>query len=88
LRDIEELEPGDTIIMNDPYLGGSHLPDVTLFKPVYIDGELAFFAANRAHHVDVGGGAPGSFVANATSTRRAFACRRSSCTGAASSTTA
>jgi N-methylhydantoinase B len=67
LRDLEEpLEPGDTIIMNDPYLGGSHLPDVTLFKPVYVGGELAFFAANRAHHVDVGGGAPGSFVANAT----------------------
>jgi N-methylhydantoinase B len=67
LRDLDEpIEPGDTIIMNDPYLGGSHLPDVTLFKPVYIGSELAFFAANRAHHVDVGGGAPGSFVANAT----------------------
>jgi N-methylhydantoinase B len=62
----EPVAPGDVIITNDPYLGGSHLPDLTVFKPVYVDSELTFFTANRAHHVDVGGGAPGSFVADAT----------------------
>lgn len=70
VQGLEQLEgtprEGDIIITNDPYLGGSHLPDVTLFKPIFVDGALAFFAANRAHHVDVGGGAPGSFVATAT----------------------
>src|SRR6202011_3072700 len=56
----EPVAPGDVIITNDPSLAGSHLPDLTVFKPVYVDSKLTFFTANRAHHVDVGGGAPGS----------------------------
>lgn len=67
LRDIDEgVDEGDIVIVNDPYLGGSHLPDITVFRPICIDGVIVLYAANRAHHVDVGGGAPGSFVANAT----------------------
>ncbi len=56
--------PGDVVILNDPYLGGTHLPDITLVAPVFVDrsGErkLAGFVANRGHHADVGGMTPGS----------------------------
>ncbi len=52
--------PGDVIIVNDPYRGGTHLPDVTMVTPVFHGGELAFFAASRAHHADIGGMSPGS----------------------------
>lgn len=54
--------PGDVIILNDPYLGGTHLPDITLVSPVFAAGmsEPVFFVASRAHHADVGGMAPGS----------------------------
>ncbi|MBW3658514.1 MAG: hydantoinase B/oxoprolinase family protein [Actinobacteria bacterium] len=61
-----ELEPGDQVLVSDPYAGGTHLPDWTLVAPVHHDGELIGFAANRAHHSDVGGGAPGSMPAGAT----------------------
>ncbi|MFQ5988880.1 MAG: hydantoinase B/oxoprolinase family protein [Candidatus Methylomirabilales bacterium] len=56
--------PGDTIILNDPYRGGTHLPDITLISPVFGDerGSPLFFVANRAHHADVGGMAPGSMA--------------------------
>jgi N-methylhydantoinase B len=56
------LEPGDVAILNDPYDGGTHLPDITLVVPVFVEGhtEAAFFVANRAHHADVGGMFPGS----------------------------
>ena len=54
------LDPGDVMILNDPYRGGTHLPDITLVSPVYVEGTLFGFAANRAHHADVGGMAPGS----------------------------
>ena len=55
------LEPGDVAILNDPYLGGTHLPDITLVAPVHTPGgELAGYVANRAHHADVGGASPGS----------------------------
>jgi N-methylhydantoinase B len=57
----EGLGEGDTVVMNDPYLGGSHLPDVTMVSPIFHDGEPIAFAANRAHHLDVGGAVPGSF---------------------------
>jgi N-methylhydantoinase B len=63
---IDGLEPGDAILLNDPYRGGSHLPDVTMVSPIFVDGMLAGFAANRAHHLDVGGTVPGSFYAYAT----------------------
>ncbi|MFN2184325.1 MAG: hydantoinase B/oxoprolinase family protein, partial [Anaerolineae bacterium] len=55
--------PGDLVVLNDPYLGGTHLPDITMVSPVFVDGrETAppFFVASRAHHADVGGMSPGS----------------------------
>lgn len=54
------FERGDLVILNDPYRGGTHLPDITCISPVFLDGRLAFFVANRAHHSDVGGMTPGS----------------------------
>lgn len=54
------FEEGDLVILNDPYRGGTHLPDITCISPVFVDGKLAFFVANRAHHSDVGGMTPGS----------------------------
>jgi N-methylhydantoinase B len=52
----------DLVILNDPYLGGSHLPDITMVSPVFADGagSPSFFVASRAHHADVGGMSPGS----------------------------
>ncbi|HEX5474107.1 MAG TPA: hydantoinase B/oxoprolinase family protein [Vicinamibacterales bacterium] len=57
-----QLEPGDAIMLNDPYRGGTHLPDITLVTPIFLDDERqpAFFSASRAHHSDVGGMAAGS----------------------------
>jgi len=52
--------PGDMVILNDPYLGGTHLPDVTLIAPVYVADMLTGFVANRAHHADIGASTPGS----------------------------
>jgi N-methylhydantoinase B len=54
--------PGDTVVLNDPFAGGTHLPDVTLVTPVFLPGGRApdFLVASRAHHADIGGGAPGS----------------------------
>jgi N-methylhydantoinase B/oxoprolinase/acetone carboxylase alpha subunit len=54
------FEPGDLVILNDPYRGGTHLPDITCISPVFLGGKLEFFVANRAHHSDVGGMTPGS----------------------------
>jgi N-methylhydantoinase B len=59
----EEQRPGQAWILNDPYRGGTHLPDITLISPVYVDAELLGFAASRAHHADVGGPTPGSMPA-------------------------
>jgi N-methylhydantoinase B len=59
--------PGATWILNDPYRGGTHLPDITLISPVYDDAGLLGFAACRAHHADVGGPTPGSMPAGSTS---------------------
>ncbi|NPA15822.1 MAG: hydantoinase B/oxoprolinase family protein [Deferribacteres bacterium] len=55
-----DFEPGDMVVFNDPYLGGTHLPDVTVIAPVFWEGKLCFFVANRAHHADIGGMSPGS----------------------------
>jgi len=61
----EEQRPGDAWILNDPYRGGTHLPDITLVTPVFTSGgEAAGFAASRAHHADVGGRLPGSMPAD------------------------
>ena len=58
------LSPGDVVVTNDPYHGGSHLPDVTVITPVHSDeGELLFFTASRAHHAEIGGISPGSMPA-------------------------
>jgi N-methylhydantoinase B len=67
-----ELEPGDVVMLNDPFRGGTHLPDITLVMPVYVSGTRSggrgrppcttpdFYVASRAHHADVGGTYPGS----------------------------
>ncbi len=55
-----DFEEDDLVILNDPYRGGTHLPDITCISPVFIDRKLVFFVANRAHHSDVGGMTPGS----------------------------
>lgn len=60
------LAPGDQVILNDPFSGGTHLNDITLVAPCFVDGELIGWVANRAHHADVGGAAPGSMPADAT----------------------
>jgi N-methylhydantoinase B len=72
INDFPELEPGDVIILNNPYRGGTHLPDITLVSPVFIQSssssessptfppKLFGFVASRAHHADVGGMSPGS----------------------------
>ena len=56
------MEPGDVVILNDPFQGGTHLPDITLVQSIFIGDEAApmFYVANRAHHSDVGGMSPGS----------------------------
>jgi len=61
-----EVAPGVQFAVNDPFHGGTHLNDLTLVRPVYRDGHLVGWAANRAHHADVGGEAPGSMPAHAT----------------------
>jgi N-methylhydantoinase B len=60
----EDHEPGDAWILNDPYKGGTHLPDITVISPVFVGKELAGFSASRAHHADVGGRVPGSMPAD------------------------
>ena len=52
--------PGDVVILNDPYLGGTHLPDITMVSPVFSKRDLIGYAVSRAHHADVGGMTPGS----------------------------
>jgi N-methylhydantoinase B/oxoprolinase/acetone carboxylase alpha subunit len=62
----DRLDPGDQVVLNDPFAGGTHLNDITLVAPCVVEGELVGWAANRAHHADVGGSAPGSIPADAT----------------------
>src|SRR5437868_6082404 len=59
-------QPGDVFLLNDPFRGGSHLPDLTLVEAVNLNGEVAAFTAVRAHHADVGGMSPGSMPQGAT----------------------
>jgi len=58
---------GDVWVLNDPYRGGTHLPDITMAAPWFSRGEVVGFVANRAHHADVGGAYPGSMPATSTS---------------------
>src|ERR1051326_2026825 len=61
VRDTFDLQPGDVALVNDPFRGGTHLPDITAVAPVFTRGNRpAFYVANRAHHADVGGMSPGS----------------------------
>lgn len=61
-----ELEQSDMILFNDPYISGTHLPDIMLINPVFYKGEIVAYTANKAHHSDVGGKAPGSMAGDAT----------------------
>lgn len=67
LERFASFAPGDVVLLNDPYLGGTHLPDITMVSPVFVGadsdgraGELFGFVASRAHHADIGGMSPGS----------------------------
>ncbi len=64
-RSSVELEEGDIIVLNDPYIAGTHLNDVTMVKPLFHRGEIFGYVANKAHHVDVGGMVPGSISGSA-----------------------
>ena len=63
---IATMREGDIYLMNDPYLGGTHLPDIALVMPVFANGRPIAFSATMTHHQDVGGMAPGSIPTNAT----------------------
>jgi 5-oxoprolinase (ATP-hydrolysing) len=69
IRDHEgDMSAGDVYIMNAPYNGGTHLPDITIIKPVFeAQGKLQFYVASRGHHADIGGTTPGSAPADSTS---------------------
>ena len=57
-----KMQPGDVYVLNDPYHGGTHLPDITVITPVYLADEVqpSFYVGSRGHHADVGGITPGS----------------------------
>jgi N-methylhydantoinase B len=61
-----EFRPEDIIIQNHPYLGGTHHPDIMIFKPIFFKGELVGLAGSTGHHLDVGGNAPGSMASHST----------------------
>ena len=63
---IRDLAEGDVAIVNDPFAGGAHLPDVTFVAPVFFEGRILGYAASRAHHSDIGGKNPGSVAGDAT----------------------
>ncbi len=63
---VDEIAEGDTFILNDPFRGGTHLPDITMVSSIFHNRELAGFTANRAHHSDVGGSTPGSMSSLST----------------------
>ena len=56
---VETLKEGDFLINNDPFEGGQHIPDVFIFTPIFVAGRVVGFGASVAHHLDLGGGAPG-----------------------------
>ncbi len=62
----DKIEDGDVFIVNDPYYGGNHLPDIGIITPVFDGGKLLFFCVSRAHHGDIGGSAAGSYNPRAT----------------------
>ena len=62
---LDDWRPGDVILTNDPYCGGQHLPDFVAFQPIFSGDRRVAISASIVHHVDVGGGAPGSYYAGA-----------------------
>ncbi|MEQ9121043.1 MAG: hydantoinase B/oxoprolinase family protein, partial [Alphaproteobacteria bacterium] len=62
----ETMRAGDVYLLNDPYCGGTHLPDITLFLPVFAEGRIVAYSVTTVHHQDMGGMAPGSIPTNAT----------------------
>src|SRR5437588_365281 len=66
LEEFPDPVEGDSVLLNDPFAGGTHLNDLTLVSPVFDDGVLLGFVANRAHHADVGGKVPGSMPGDST----------------------
>ena len=66
VKHVSNLEEGDIIICNDPYLGGQHLLDMQFFSPVFYDGKLIAFVANIAHQLDMGGAVPGGVAGGLT----------------------
>ena len=55
-----DIHAGDAFMLNSPYNGGTHLPDVTVITPVFVDGKVVFWLGSRGHHADIGGRTPGS----------------------------
>ena len=62
----DRIYDGDMFALNDPYFGGSHIPDITVIQPIFYEGKLRFFAVNRAHHSDVGGATHGGYNPSAS----------------------
>src|SRR5216117_3652513 len=60
------IRPGDVYLLNDPYHGNNHLPDLTAFVPVFVGGEVVFWSVNRAHQSDIGGATHGAYNPGAT----------------------
>ncbi|MGV6812693.1 MAG: hydantoinase B/oxoprolinase family protein [Brevirhabdus sp.] len=60
------IRPGDAFMLNSPYNGGTHLPDVTVVTPVFVDGQVTFWLGSRGHHADIGGRTPGSAPPDST----------------------
>ncbi|MBX9940724.1 MAG: hydantoinase B/oxoprolinase family protein [Candidatus Obscuribacterales bacterium] len=67
IESAKELRQGDVYLSNNPYNGGTHLPDITAISPVYLEGNIRFFVASRGHHADIGGITPGSMPPTSTS---------------------
>jgi N-methylhydantoinase B len=65
---VDTLKPGDAVMMNDPYLGAAHKPDIMIFSPVFFKDQCVAIVGNTAHHIDVGGTVAGSLPPNATET--------------------
>ena len=62
----DDIAPGDAFITNDPYMGGTHTPDLQVFTPVFAGGEVVAWAGSIAHHIDIGGRFPGTESAQCT----------------------
>ena len=65
-KGLDTVQPGDVYVTNDPYRGGTHMPDLNMFSPIFEGEELVFWCGSCAHQIDLGGGAPGAYVVGAT----------------------